>query len=75
MEKGKALKEDSEEDVAFMTRQVTNKEIKQVVFDIYDNKASGLDEYTVKFFKKAWNRVRRDECDAVRELFANGRML
>ncbi|GJU81687.1 RNA-directed DNA polymerase, eukaryota, reverse transcriptase zinc-binding domain protein [Tanacetum coccineum] len=71
----KSLKRISTEDADHMTRSVTDAEIKNAMFDICDNKAPGPDGYTAKFYKKAWNKVGRDVCDAIRELFTNGKML
>ncbi|GJW01885.1 RNA-directed DNA polymerase, eukaryota, reverse transcriptase zinc-binding domain protein [Tanacetum coccineum] len=65
----------SNEDAEFMTRQVSDDEIKHAMFDICDNKAPGPDGYTAKFYKKAWSKIGRDVCDAVKEFFASGRML
>ncbi|GJS96055.1 RNA-directed DNA polymerase, eukaryota, reverse transcriptase zinc-binding domain protein [Tanacetum coccineum] len=41
----------------YMVREVSNEEIKIAMFQINDNKAPGLDGYSVAFFKKAWNIV------------------
>nr|GEV10586.1 hypothetical protein [Tanacetum cinerariifolium] len=72
----KSPKRISTGDADHMTRSVTDAEIKNAMFDICDNKAPGRpDGYTVKFYKKAWNKVGRDVCDAIREFFANGKML
>nr|GEU44197.1 RNA-directed DNA polymerase, eukaryota, reverse transcriptase zinc-binding domain protein [Tanacetum cinerariifolium] len=49
-------------------------EIKMALFDIEDNKESGLDGYTSKFFKSAWSVVGKDTCAAVREFFASGKL-
>ncbi|GJU48767.1 hypothetical protein Tco_1218322 [Tanacetum coccineum] len=38
---------------------------------IEDNKASGLDGYTSKFFKSAWSVVGKDTCAAVKEFFSS----
>ncbi|GKA59322.1 RNA-directed DNA polymerase, eukaryota, reverse transcriptase zinc-binding domain protein [Tanacetum coccineum] len=45
-----------------LVRPVSDDEIKKALFDIEDNKASGLDGYTSKFFKSAWSVVGKDTC-------------
>ncbi|GKE98033.1 RNA-directed DNA polymerase, eukaryota, reverse transcriptase zinc-binding domain protein, partial [Tanacetum coccineum] len=50
-------------------------EIKKALFDIEDNKASGPDGYTSKFFKSAWSVVGKDTCSAVKEFFSSGKLL
>ncbi|XP_071727577.1 uncharacterized protein [Rutidosis leptorrhynchoides] len=63
-------------DVAtFMVRPVTDGEIKAAIFDIGDDKASGPDGYTSTFFKKAWDIVKAEVCQAVKDFFNNGQML
>ncbi|XP_071687205.1 uncharacterized protein [Rutidosis leptorrhynchoides] len=44
----------SAEEANSMVVEVTNAEIKEALFDIDSNKASGPDGYTARFFKKAW---------------------
>ncbi|GKC34971.1 RNA-directed DNA polymerase, eukaryota, reverse transcriptase zinc-binding domain protein [Tanacetum coccineum] len=63
------------EDATFMIRQVTDKEIKEALFDICDNKSPGPDGFTSKFYKKAWNTVGKNMCDAIKEFFRKGKML
>ncbi|GJU23040.1 putative RNA-directed DNA polymerase, eukaryota, reverse transcriptase zinc-binding domain protein, partial [Tanacetum coccineum] len=60
---------------ANMVRNVTNEEIKSVMFDIEDEKAPGPDGFTSVFFKKRWSVVGDDICNAVRDLFSNGLIL
>ncbi|GJX71997.1 RNA-directed DNA polymerase, eukaryota, reverse transcriptase zinc-binding domain protein [Tanacetum coccineum] len=69
------VKKVSVEDATFMIRQVTDKEIKEALFDICDNKAPGPDGFTSKFYKKAWNTVGKNVCDAIKEFFRKGKML
>ncbi|GKF71287.1 hypothetical protein Tco_0207401, partial [Tanacetum coccineum] len=54
---------------------VSDDEIKKALFDIEDNKASGPDGYTSKFFKSAWSVVGKDTCSAVKEFFSSGKLL
>nr|GEX14201.1 hypothetical protein [Tanacetum cinerariifolium] len=65
----------SEEDAALMIRDVTFDEIKDAIFDIDGNKASGPDRYSVEFFKKAWDIIGKDVCLAVKEFSRNGKIL
>ncbi|GJT04646.1 aspartic peptidase [Tanacetum coccineum] len=58
-----------------MVRDVTNEEIKAAMFDIGDDRAPGPDGYTSVFFKKGWNIVGDDICNAVRDFFSNGLLL
>nr|GEU79023.1 hypothetical protein [Tanacetum cinerariifolium] len=47
-----------------MVRDVTNNEIKAAMFDIGDDRAPGPDGYTSVFFKKGWNIIGDDICNA-----------
>ncbi|GJR37695.1 putative RNA-directed DNA polymerase, eukaryota, reverse transcriptase zinc-binding domain protein [Tanacetum coccineum] len=58
-----------------MTRPITDVEIKTAMFDIGEDKSPGPDGYTSAFFKKAWDVVGMEVCDAVREFFLNGHIL
>ncbi|GJY14273.1 hypothetical protein Tco_0383582 [Tanacetum coccineum] len=48
-----------------MVRDVTNDEIKAAMFDIGDDRAPGPDGYTSVFFKKGWDIVSDDICNAL----------
>ncbi|GJT01425.1 zinc knuckle CX2CX4HX4C containing protein [Tanacetum coccineum] len=48
-----------------MVRDVTNDEIKAAMFDIGDDRAPGPDGYTSVFFKKGWDIVGDDICNAL----------
>ncbi|GFS33342.1 hypothetical protein Acr_00g0027830 [Actinidia rufa] len=58
-----------------LIQPVIDKEIKDTLFDIGDNKAPGPDGFSSVFFKKAWNIVGLDVCEAVEEFFRFGRLL
>ncbi|GJZ72422.1 RNA-directed DNA polymerase, eukaryota, reverse transcriptase zinc-binding domain protein [Tanacetum coccineum] len=58
-----------------MVADVTNKEIKNAMFDIDNNKALGPDGFSAYFFKKAWDIIGKDVCDAFKEFFCNGKLL
>ncbi|GJU13851.1 RNA-directed DNA polymerase, eukaryota, reverse transcriptase zinc-binding domain protein [Tanacetum coccineum] len=65
----------SHTDAEWMLRPVSNKEIKQAMFDIDDNRAPGPDGFSSKFYKKAWDIIRNDVCAAVKEFFNKGKLL
>ncbi|GJS75277.1 hypothetical protein Tco_0725158 [Tanacetum coccineum] len=58
-----------------MVRPVFDVEIRGVMFDIGDDRAPGPDGYTSAFFKKSWDIVGVDVCNAVRDFFSNGKIL
>ncbi|PWA69450.1 methylenetetrahydrofolate reductase 1 [Artemisia annua] len=58
-----------------MVRHVPSEEIKRAMFDIGDDKAPGPDGYTSAFFKKGWDIVGQDVCNAIRDFFGNGKLL
>ncbi|GJW25392.1 RNA-directed DNA polymerase, eukaryota, reverse transcriptase zinc-binding domain protein [Tanacetum coccineum] len=65
----------SKEEAEDMIGLVTDEEIKEAVFDIDSNKASGPDGYTSGFFKKAWHIVGKEVCLAIKYFFMNGKLL
>nr|GEW60653.1 hypothetical protein [Tanacetum cinerariifolium] len=56
----------NEEDAAKKISEVSSNEIKDDIFDIDSNKASGPDDFSFEFFKKAWEVVGTDVCLVVR---------
>nr|GEY57953.1 hypothetical protein [Tanacetum cinerariifolium] len=54
-----------------MVREVTNDEIKATMFDIGNDRSLDPDGYTFVFFKKGWDIVGQDICNAVRDFFSN----
>nr|GEW55108.1 RNA-directed DNA polymerase, eukaryota, reverse transcriptase zinc-binding domain protein [Tanacetum cinerariifolium] len=71
----KAKKKLSKEDAEAMIVEVTDKVIKDAIFDIDSAKASGSDGYTSWFFKKAWDIIGKEVCATVKIFFTNGRLL
>ncbi|GJZ33992.1 RNA-directed DNA polymerase, eukaryota, reverse transcriptase zinc-binding domain protein [Tanacetum coccineum] len=65
----------SEEDAEIMIMNVSDMEIKEALFDICDNKAPGPNGNSAKFFKSAWNVIKKDVCDAIKEFFRSGKLL
>nr|GEU50184.1 hypothetical protein [Tanacetum cinerariifolium] len=62
-------------EVESMIKEVTDKEIREAIFDIDNDKAPGPDGFTSNFFKKAWKTVGEDVCRAIKEFFDSGKML
>nr|KAJ0213104.1 hypothetical protein LSAT_V11C400156970 [Lactuca sativa] len=62
-------------DAVEMVKIVTNEEIKAALFDIDDDKAPGPDGFSARFFKAMWSIIGEDFCMAVKEFFANGKIL
>nr|GEY70518.1 hypothetical protein [Tanacetum cinerariifolium] len=58
-----------------MVRLIINEEIKRAMFDTRDDKALGLNGYTLVFFKKGWDIVGSNVCNAVGDFFGNGKLL
>ncbi|GJT26681.1 RNA-directed DNA polymerase, eukaryota, reverse transcriptase zinc-binding domain protein [Tanacetum coccineum] len=58
-----------------MVKEVSNKEVKEALFDIDDEKAPDPDGFTAKFFKAVWEIVGNDLCKAVQEFFMSGKLL
>nr|GEX64769.1 RNA-directed DNA polymerase, eukaryota, reverse transcriptase zinc-binding domain protein [Tanacetum cinerariifolium] len=60
-------------DAEAMIVEVSDKEIKEAMFDIDSSKAP--DGYTSCFFKKAWSLIGKDVCMAIRDFFVKGKLL
>nr|GEV88089.1 hypothetical protein [Tanacetum cinerariifolium] len=58
-----------------MFRVASDDEVNAALFDINYQKASGLDEFTSRFFKASWGVVGKDVCSAVKEFFTSCKML
>ncbi|GJX59586.1 hypothetical protein Tco_0290976 [Tanacetum coccineum] len=58
-----------------LIKLVDDKEIKEALFRIDDNKASGPDGYSSKFFKAACSVVGPNLCSATKEFFVKGKLL
>ncbi|GFY97543.1 hypothetical protein Acr_12g0000840 [Actinidia rufa] len=65
----------SNEQSANLTRAVTDKEIKEALFSIGEDKAPGPDGYSSCFFKKSWDMIGTDVCAAIKEFFSAGTIL
>nr|GEY46943.1 hypothetical protein [Tanacetum cinerariifolium] len=55
----------SEASCSNMVRHISNEEIKSAMFSIGDDKSPGPDGYTPMFFKRSWDIVGYDVCNAV----------
>ncbi|GJV38332.1 RNA-directed DNA polymerase, eukaryota, reverse transcriptase zinc-binding domain protein [Tanacetum coccineum] len=58
-----------------MIREIEEDEINEAMFQIDGNKAPGPDGFSSYFFKRAWNIVGSDVCNAIKEFFITGKML
>ncbi|GKD67625.1 RNA-directed DNA polymerase, eukaryota, reverse transcriptase zinc-binding domain protein [Tanacetum coccineum] len=58
-----------------MVIEVSNKDIKEAIFYIGDNKALRPDGFTSTIFKRAWNIVGDDVCLVVKEFFNTRKLL
>ncbi|GKE94759.1 putative retrotransposon ty1-copia subclass protein, partial [Tanacetum coccineum] len=79
-EKGIAMNSDNlftsrltSEEAAKMVTDVTDKEIKEAMFDIGENKAP--DGFTSAFFIPSWNVIGKEVCQAIKEFFCSGKLL
>ena len=55
-----------------LERNVTRDEIRSAIWSCGENKSPGPDGYTFEFFKKYWNFVGPDLCEAVEHFFETG---
>ncbi|XP_023638041.1 uncharacterized protein LOC111830437 [Capsella rubella] len=62
----------SDHDQTRLTAEVTEAEIKKVIFSMPTNKAPGPDGYTTEFFKEAWDIVGRELILSVKSFFTYG---
>ncbi|KAK3184877.1 hypothetical protein Dsin_032163 [Dipteronia sinensis] len=60
---------------AFMGRDITNDEIREVCFSFHPNKAPGPDGFNAHFFKITWDIVGEDVISVVQEFFRSGLLL
>ncbi|GJR13403.1 putative RNA-directed DNA polymerase [Tanacetum coccineum] len=56
-------------------RPVSEKEIKDALFSIEDDKAPGPDGFSSKFFKASWSVVGPEVTMAIQDFFSNGKIL
>nr|GEX67596.1 hypothetical protein [Tanacetum cinerariifolium] len=50
----------SDQEALNMVREISNQEVKDVIFSISDDKSPGPDGFIVAFFKEAWNIIAND---------------
>lgn len=56
-----------------LSAPITDFEIKNALWSIGSEKASGLDGFSSKFYKDNWAIIREDISEAVRNFFENGK--
>nr|GEW30868.1 RNA-directed DNA polymerase, eukaryota, reverse transcriptase zinc-binding domain protein [Tanacetum cinerariifolium] len=59
----------------YMVEEITNKEIKEAMFGIGNEKSPNPDGFTTMFFKKSWDIMGMDVCGAVKEFFNSNKLL
>lgn len=65
----------SNDDWLFLSAPFEDKDIKEALFHIGDQKAQGPDGYTTVFFKSNWDIVKVDFIAVVQEFFNSGKLL
>lgn len=65
----------TQEEANAMITEIIEKQIKDDLFDIEDDKAPGLDGFISRVFIAAWTIVGKDVCRAVQEFFMNGKLM
>ncbi|XP_074266000.1 uncharacterized protein LOC141588456 [Silene latifolia] len=60
---------------AALLMPVTKEEVKQVIFQIPDDKAPGPDGYSSKFYKDSWDIIGEEVTNAVLDFFESGHIL
>ena len=58
-----------------LIKVVSSEEIKEALFSIGNDKSPGPDGYSALFFKRAWDIIGMQLCDAVKEFFSSGSLL
>nr|GEV20684.1 hypothetical protein [Tanacetum cinerariifolium] len=58
-----------------MVRDISNQEVKSVMFSMGSDKSLGPDGFTAAFFKVSWDIIGLDVTKAICEFFTNGRLL
>lgn len=65
----------SETDTAKLQRDVTEEEVRKVIFMMPTDKSPGADGFTSEFFKEAWEVIGKDVTIAVQSFFIKGFLL
>ncbi|GKE91526.1 hypothetical protein Tco_1572621 [Tanacetum coccineum] len=65
----------TKEEALEMVTDLDDKEIKEAMFDIGENRAPGPDGFTSAFFKQSWHIIGKDVTQAIKEFFRTGKML
>nr|GFB55027.1 RNA-directed DNA polymerase, eukaryota [Tanacetum cinerariifolium] len=62
----------SSDQVSNLESNISRDEIRKTVWNCGDNKSPGPDDFTFEFFKKYWDLIGPDLCEAVEYFFSNG---
>lgn len=62
----------SEEEIGFLVSDVSDEEVKGVLFSIPRNKSSGPNGYTCEFYTSSWSIIDKDFTTAVKSFFTKG---
>ncbi|PKI45419.1 hypothetical protein CRG98_034224 [Punica granatum] len=65
----------TEEQRSFLSRQVTEMEIKDALWSMDGDRAPGLDGYSAHFFKASWAIIGKDFISTVMNFFTSGKLL
>ncbi|GJV98289.1 RNA-directed DNA polymerase, eukaryota, reverse transcriptase zinc-binding domain protein [Tanacetum coccineum] len=65
----------SQDNADSMVMDITNKEIKEAIFGIGNDKAPRPDGFIAIFFKRSWDIMGEDVCTAVKEFFKSNKLL
>lgn len=63
------------DDQVSLIKPFSNKEIKDAMFSIGNNKSPGIDGFNSGFFKHSWELVQSDVCVAIREFCTSCKLL
>ena len=61
-----------DQDKSMLTKEVSEEEIKKVLFGMPANKSPGTDGFTTEFFKESWSIVGKDFTVAIQSFFKTG---
>lgn len=63
-----------EQDGVWLTRDFSEEEVREAVWDCEGSKSPGPDGYNLNFFKECWSIIKDDLMRVMREFFENGKL-